>query len=85
MMWIILYAATALVVGVALFVLAEFRREPGTPAPQWPGACAMAAGFLWPALLVGAVQCVLVVAVGRRVGHAASPSGGRTRIAHPVG
>lgn len=85
-MWLGLYFATAFVVGVAVFVLAEFHRAPGTPAPRWPGVGAVAAGLLWPVLLMGAAQCWLVVAVGRRLGGVAVPSGdGPTRLAQQVG
>lgn len=82
---IVLYSATALVVGAALFVFAEFKRAPGTPAPRSPGLWGLAAGFLWPVLLFAAAQFALVLAVGRRRGHAAAPSGDApTRVAHPV-
>lgn len=86
MIWLALYVATGFVVGAALFVYAEFHRAPGVPAPLRPGLCAIAAGLLWPVLLIGAAQCALVVAAGRRLSRVAVPLGdGPTRLAQHVG
>lgn len=85
-MWIGLYTATAAVIGVALFVLAEFQRELGAPPPRRPGVSAMAAGFLWPVLVIGVLQCVLLLAVRHRLRRATATLGvGPARITHPVG
>lgn len=85
MIWFSLYAATALVIGAALFVLAEFRRAPGIPAPRRPAIGALVAGVLWPVLLIGAAQCGLILAVCHRLGRAAAPSAGAAaRLAQAV-
>jgi hypothetical protein len=70
--WLGLYAAVALVVGAALFVVAEFQRDPGTPPPRCPGVSAFVAGLLWPVLLVAAAQGGLLFGVQR---HLSRPSG----------
>ena len=80
MNWLGLYIATALVVGVVLFVLAEFQRVPGTPPPRYPGICAFVAGLLWPLLLVAAAQGGLLFGVQR---HLSRPSG-PVRVAQKV-
>lgn len=85
MIWLSLYAAAALVIGAALFVLAAFGRAPGNPAPQHPAVCALVAGALWPVLLIGAAQCGLILAVCHRLCRAAAPSAGApARFALPV-
>lgn len=86
-MWFGLYAAAAIVVGAALFLLAEFRRAPGQPAPQHPGRYAVAAGLLWPVLVIGAAQCGLIVALGHGLSRTAPapPQDVPVRIAHRVG
>ena len=63
MMWIGVYAALATVAAVAVYLLAEWHRDPGVPAPDRPGLCAVAAGLLWPLLVLGIAQWGLVVAV----------------------
>ena len=86
MIWFGLYAATALVVGAALFVLAEFHRDSGAAGPQRPGVHAMAAGFLWPVLLIALAQCGALVVVRRRMLRTVAVSGDvTTRIKQPLG
>lgn len=80
MNWLGLYAAVALVVGAALFVVAEFQRDPGTPPPRCPGVSAFVAGLLWPVLLVAAAQGGLLFGVQR---HLSRPSG-PVRVAQKV-
>ena len=81
-----LYASVALVVGAALFVLAEFRRSPGTPAPRRPGMSALTAGFLWPVLLIAVVQCGVLLAIRQRMSRATvRPGNGPSRITQQVG
>lgn len=63
MFWIAIYAALATVAAVAVHLLAEWHRDPGVPAPDRPGLCAVAAGLLWPLLVLGIAQWGLVVAV----------------------
>ena len=85
-MWFGLYLAAAFVVGAAHFLLAEFRRSPGHPAPQHPGLYAVAAGLLWPVLLVAAAQYGLIVALWRGMSRTAvPPEDVRVRIAQRVG
>ena len=96
MIWIGLYAATAIVVATALFLFAESLRAPGHPAPQHPGLYAVAMGLLWPVLLVAGAQYGMVVALGRGLSRTASPprkvrshdvptQAVPARIAQPVG
>ena len=84
MNWLGLYTATALVVGAALFVLAEFQRDPGTPPPRCPGVSAFVAGLLWPLLVVGAAQVGLLFWVRRRVQRRLSRQSGPVRAAQKV-
>lgn len=67
MIWLATYSATAVIVGAALFVFAEFLRRPGTPASPRPGLWATAGGLLWPVLVIGVAQWWLLVALGRRL------------------
>ena len=78
MIWFSLYTATALVIGAALFVLAESKAAPGPAAPRQLAICALVAGFLWPVLLIGAAQCGLVLAVSHRLSRPVAPPGGGT-------
>lgn len=80
--WFALYTAAALVVGAALFVFAEFNRRPDTPAPQRPGLCAIAGGFLWPVLVLGVAQLGLLSALRRR---AVPPVDSPTRVVQHIG
>lgn len=62
MIWISLYAAIAFVVGAVLFVFGEFRQTPNA-SHRCSGSCAVAAGVLWPVLVLGAAQFGLILAV----------------------
>ncbi len=64
---IIFYAVVSVIVAVAAFLVSEWIREPGVPAPDRPGAVAAVAGILWPVLLIGAAQWALVAAAHRRL------------------
>ena len=75
MVAIAVYSALAIVAAVAVFLLAEWLRQPGTPAPDCPGRCAIAAGLLWPILVVGVAQWGLIAAVRARICAADIPAG----------
>lgn len=62
-----LYAAVAIVAAVAIFLLAEWLRMPGVPAPDNPALLAIVAGLLWPVLLVGAAQWAVIAGVASRM------------------
>ncbi len=61
-----MYFAVAVIAAAAVFLAAEWVREPGTRAPDHPGRTALAAGLLWPIVLVGLGQCALMVAAHNR-------------------
>lgn len=85
MLWFGIYVAVAAVVALAMFVVAEFLREPGVPAPHRPGMCALALGLVWPMLAVAAAQLALIGLLGHRLSHSAGPTGGPRRLPQPVG
>lgn len=67
-MTLTIYAGLAFFVAIAVFLTSEWVREPGAPAPDTPGLFAIAAGLLWPVVLVAALQfalCVTVLSRGR--------------------
>lgn len=68
------YAALAIVAAVAVFLAAEWLREPGVPAPDCSGRCALAAGLLWPVIILGIAQWGLIVAVQSRLSGSARPT-----------
>lgn len=84
MSWITLYAVTALIVAVAAFLLAEWIREPGTPAPDHPGAIALVAGALFPVVIVGALQWAIIAAAHARMRNTVSPQAPRTPVKSAV-
>jgi hypothetical protein len=58
-----IYAALAVVAAVVVFLLGEWLREPEIAAPDCVGRCAIAAGLLWPVIVVGIGQWGLIAAV----------------------
>ncbi len=71
---IALYFILATTAAGAIFLFAEWTREPGLPAPDHPGCVALIAGLLWPLVLVGLAQYALVVAAGNRWGGGPAPA-----------
>ncbi len=67
MVWIAVYSALAIVAAAAVFLVAEWNRVPGVPAPEGPGRYAVVAGFIWPVLIVGVAQWGLIAAVQTRM------------------
>lgn len=67
------YLAVAMTAAVALFLAAEWIREPRTRAPEHPGRTALLGGLLWPLVLIGLAQCALVVAIHNRWGVSRRP------------
>lgn len=65
---ITLYLIVATMAAAAIFLFAEWIREPGVPAPNHPGRVALIAGLLWPLVVIGLAQCALLVAAGNRWG-----------------
>lgn len=63
MFWVGFYPVTALVAAVAIFLLAQWLRRPDVPAPDCPGRRAAVAGLLWPVLILGMAQWVLIAAI----------------------
>lgn len=63
----IVYAVVAWTVAVGVFLAGEWVRAPGSPAPDSPGLFAIAAGVLWPLLVVAGVQWALYSAVISRL------------------
>lgn len=59
---IALYAGVALACAFAAFLVAEWSRVPGMPAPGHPGVLALLAGLLWPVLVIGLAQLAAIVA-----------------------
>ena len=53
----------AAMVAATTFLAAEWIREPGAPAPDYPGVLAAVTGLLWPVIVPGAAQCGLIVAI----------------------
>jgi len=64
---IIVYASVALIVAVGVFLAGEWIREPGAPAPDSPFLFAIAAGMLWPLLLIAVVQVAVYAGVRSRL------------------
>ncbi|MGI9124376.1 MAG: hypothetical protein ACR2JM_06445 [Mycobacterium sp.] len=60
MNWIALYGAVAVVTVAAVFVIGEWIRQPGIPAPDRPGVTALIAGALWPVVAVGLLELGLL-------------------------
>lgn len=83
MSWIALYGVAAVTVAVAAFLAPEWIREPGTPAPAYPGVIAVVTGLLWPVVVSGAAQGGLIVAIQSMVHHSRRPAGllGPERVA----
>ena len=67
MVWIAVYSAPAILAAAAIFLVAEWNRVPGVPAPESPGRYAVVAGFIWPVLIVGVAQWGLIAAVQTRM------------------
>ena len=60
MLWYGVYLVVAAVVAMATFVAADWFREEHVAAPGFPGVMSALAGALWPILLVGVSEMVLV-------------------------
>lgn len=73
MFWISSYAVVAVVSAVAVFLLTEWFRTPGVPAPEHTAWYAAIAGLLWPVVLVGIAQWGLIAAVASRLRRTAPP------------
>ena len=74
--WIALYGVAAVTVAVATFLVAEWVREPGAPALDYPGVLAVVTGLLWPVIVSGAAQFGLIVAI-QSVAHYSHRAGDR--------
>jgi len=67
------YAFIAVIVATAAFLVSEWIRLPGTPAPDRLGLVALLAGLLWPVLAVGLAQWAMVAALHRKLRREAAP------------
>lgn len=50
------YLVIAVIVAASAFVAAEWTRDAGTPAPNYCGRLALAAGILWPVMMIGLAE-----------------------------
>lgn len=67
------YLAVATIAAAAVFLFAEWTREPGVRGPDHPGRIALLTGLVWPLVLIGLAQGALVVAAGNRWGRRPAP------------
>jgi predicted transporter len=67
------YVVAAMIVAAAAFLMSEWIRLPGAPAPDRLGLVAVLAGLLWPLLAVGLVQWAVVAALHRNLRREAAP------------
>jgi hypothetical protein len=70
---ITVYAAMTIIAATAAFLFSEWVREPGAPAPERLGLTSLAAGLLWPVLLIGILQCLAVAVVQSRLRVTTNP------------
>jgi len=68
----IIYAIGAIAVALVAVLFAALAREPGMNAPGRCSGVAVAAGLLWPVLIIGVAQCFLIAAVQRRLSNSSS-------------
>ena len=73
MLWMSVYAAVAVVAAIAVFLLAEWLRMPGGPAPDNPARYAVIAGLLWPVVVLGIAQWGLIAMVAARPRRSVRP------------
>lgn len=66
MTWFTIYGALGVAAAAAVFLAAEWFRDPGVPAPDHPGWIAVVSGLLWPVLLIGLAQWSVLAALGSR-------------------
>jgi hypothetical protein len=83
-MSITLYGTVAIAVAVAAFLFSEWIREPGGTKPDLPGALAVVAGLLWPALAVGFIQWLLIAFVASRIRNPRMSAAGSAMMSIPV-
>jgi predicted transporter len=67
------YVVVAVIVAAAAFLMSEWIRVPGGPAPDRLGLVALLAGLLWPVLAVGLTQWAMVAALHRKLRREAAP------------
>ena len=65
MLWCGIYVTVAVVVTIATFVVARRVRAGSVAAPDHPGAISAIAGAMWPLLIIGMTELVLVSWYGR--------------------
>ena len=70
MFWIAFYGVLAVAFAVTTFLAAEWIREHGAPAPDYPGLLAIVTGLLWPVVVTGAAQFGLIIGLQSLVQHA---------------
>ena len=65
MSWFGAYIVVAALVAVSAFVAANWFRQQHVATPEHPGATAVLAGLLWPAVLIGIAELALVCCASR--------------------
>lgn len=70
MSWFSAYIVIAALVAVSIFLAANWFRQQHVAAPDHPGATAVVAGLLWPALLIGMAELALVCCASRGTSRA---------------
>ena len=68
----IIYVIGATAAALVSVLFAAFAREQGMNAPGQRTGVAVAAGLLWPVLIIGLVQWLLIAAVQRQVSNSSS-------------
>lgn len=60
MLWSGIYLIVAALVAIATFAAADWLREGHIAAPDYPGVMSAVAGILWPVLLVGISEIMVL-------------------------
>jgi hypothetical protein len=59
------YLVISMVCAVSAFVVAGWSRHEGSPAPNYCGRLALAAGLLWPVVMIGLAQLFSLIMIQR--------------------
>ena len=64
MFWIVVYFSCAVIVGGSAFIAVEWVRIGIADLPDHPGRTCLFAGVLWPVLILGVAELVVLWACG---------------------
>ena len=64
MFWIVVYFSCAVIVGGSVFIAVEWVRIGIADLPDHPGRTCLLAGMLWPVLILGVAELVVLWACG---------------------